>query len=112
MMAYYSGALDEASRISANNLMYEALMEHAAERGLKRFDFGRSRIGTGSWKFKKNQGFEPTPLAYQYVLTAGQAVPEVNAGNPRYDMARKVFRTLPRFAAERVGSFVAKRIPV
>ncbi len=112
LMAYYSGAYDEANRLSANNLMYVADMEYAAERKLKRFDFGRSRKNTGAFSFKKNMGFEPQELHYHYILGAGQDIPEVNAANPKYRLAQKLFMHLPGFAASKLGSFVAKRMPV
>lgn len=112
LMAYYSGALDEANRISANNLMYAASMEYAVERGLKRFDFGRSRKETGAFAFKKNMGFLPQDLHYAYILDDGEGLPEINASNPKYRLAQKLFRCLPNFAAEKLGSFVAKRMPV
>ena len=111
-MAYYSGATDVANRVSGNNLMYCALMEEAVRRGARFFDFGRSRIGTGSFAFKKNQGFTPRPLRYQYLLEAGQEIPAHNNSNPRYELARRVFRVLPRFAGDRVGSYVCKRLPI
>ena len=112
LMSYYSGALDHANRLSANNLMYVAAMEHAAERGLKRFDFGRSRKGTGAFAFKKNMGFVPRDLHYSYILAEGEALPEINASNPKYRLAQSLFKHLPKFAAEKLGSFVAKRMPV
>ncbi len=111
-MAYYSGASEEANEVSANNLMYCASMEDAASRGLSIFDFGRSRRDTGAFAFKKNQGFEPRGLAYHFVLEPGESLPSVNASNPRYDLAKAVFRRLPAFAAEKLGSFVVKRMPV
>jgi FemAB-related protein (PEP-CTERM system-associated) len=111
-MAYYSGATDEANRLSANNLMYLCAMEEAVKRGMKRFDFGRSRNGTGAFSFKVNQGFEPSPLHYQFITARGKPVPAVNAGNPRYDFAKRVFKSLPMCAASRLGSFVVKRMPV
>ena len=43
-------------------------MRRACERGVRVFDYGRSKRGTGSFDFKKNWGFEPTPLAYEYRL--------------------------------------------
>ena len=43
-------------------------MRRACERGLRVFDYGRSKRGTGSFDFKKNWGFEPMPLAYEYRL--------------------------------------------
>lgn len=111
-MAYYSGAVDAANEVSANNLMYHVAMKDAVERGLRRFDFGRSRRDTGAFAFKKNQGFEPSPLPYQYILRDGASVPSINASNPRYNLAKRLFRRLPPVVAEKLGSFVAKRMPV
>ncbi|HMS15547.1 MAG TPA: FemAB family PEP-CTERM system-associated protein, partial [Planctomycetota bacterium] len=79
LMAYYSGAAEDANRFSANNLMYVAVMEDGVDRGLTEFDFGRSRKATGAFEFKKNQGFEAKDLFYQYLLKPGDQLPEVNA---------------------------------
>ena len=43
----------------ANELVYYELMRHALARGCTRVDFGRSKVGTGPARFKKNWGFEP-----------------------------------------------------
>ena len=48
-------------------------MRHAARRGCTRFDFGRSKLGTGAFAFKKNWGFEPEPIVHA-VRTAGLSV--------------------------------------
>ena len=112
LMAYYSGALDEANKVSANNLMYAASMEWAVEQGLKKFDFGRSRKDTGAYAFKKHMGFEPADLHYSYILEDGEQIPEINASNPKYRVAQNLFKHLPPFLAEKLGSFVAKRMPV
>jgi FemAB-related protein (PEP-CTERM system-associated) len=111
IMPYYSGANGRAQELSANNLMYFALMEEAGRRGLKRFDFGRSRRDTGSCAFKMNQGFEPFPLKYHYVLDNGAQVPAVNPDNPKYNLARGLFRRLPMPLAAKLGSYVSKRAP-
>ena len=38
--------------------------------------------GTGSFDFKKNWGFEPAPLAYEYRLFTRDAIPQNNPLNP------------------------------
>ena len=53
-----------------------------ASAGLRVFDYGRSKRGTGSFDFKKNWGFEPQPLHYEYLLVKGKRVPEHNPLNP------------------------------
>ena len=111
IMPYYSGTVVGAERYSASNFMYYKLMEWAAEHELDRFDFGRSRADTGAFRFKKHQGFEPTPLSYDYILGTETAVPSLNPGNPKYQIAKSVFRRLPLPVARKIGSWLAKRAP-
>src|SRR3546814_14099739 len=72
-MPYWGGVTADARRLRANELMYFALMRHAREKGCTRFDFGRSKLGTGPFAYKKNWGFEPQPLAYARWLAPGEA---------------------------------------
>ena len=57
-----------ARDLAANDFKYWELMRRSCERGIKVFDYGRSKQGTGSYAFKKNWGFEPKPLHYEYRL--------------------------------------------
>ncbi len=111
IMPYYSGAIPGAERFRASNYMYYRLMEWASEKGLKKFDFGRSREGTGAFSFKKHQGFEPRQLSYEYLLNTVSEVPCMNPSNPKYKMAKKVFANMPLWMAQKVGSWLVKRAP-
>ena len=71
---YWGGGGDEARHWRANEALYYELMCRSSRRGCTRFDFGRSKIGTGPYAFKKNWGLEPRPLAYA-VRTADGASP-------------------------------------
>ena len=64
--------------------MYWELMKAACERGLKTFDYGRSKVGTGAFSFKKNWGFEPSPLPYQFQLVRARELPNMSPTNPKY----------------------------
>ena len=66
VLPYYAGDDVAARDLAANDFKYWELMRRACERGLRVFDYGRSKHGTGSFDFKKNWGFEPTPLHYEY----------------------------------------------
>ncbi len=72
------------------------VMRRAADRGSRLFDFGRSKIGTGSHDFKKNWGFTPENLNYRYMLAPGASIPDHNPLNPKY---RLVHRGMETFAA-------------
>ena len=70
VLPFYGGGVHAARALAANDFMYWEVMRRACERGCRLFDFGRSKIGTGSYAFKRNWGFEPTPLVYQFRLAA------------------------------------------
>ena len=62
---YFSGSMDESKTISASNVMYLKLQEYAVARGLRWFDFNRTRRDNhGPYDFKRHQGFSPSPLHY------------------------------------------------
>jgi FemAB-related protein (PEP-CTERM system-associated) len=111
LMAYYSGADDQHEGLGLNNFMYWKLMEWAVERGFRKFDFGRSRVATGSATFKKNMGFEPTPLHYGYHLVGDGRLPGFHPGNPRLELPRKLWRLLPMFVANPMGGWLSRYLP-
>jgi FemAB-related protein (PEP-CTERM system-associated) len=108
---YYSGSLPEGDRLGASNFAYWQLMRCAAEEGFARFDFGRSRVGTGSFQFKRNMGFEPQPLPYRYVLPPGGTPPDVNPGNEKFDLPKRVIAALPFPVARAAGPLLMRLVP-
>ncbi|MBU6415847.1 MAG: FemAB family PEP-CTERM system-associated protein, partial [Xanthomonadaceae bacterium] len=50
---YYGGSVRHGRDLAANDFMYWAVMQRAAARGARLFDFGRSKQDTGSYHFKK-----------------------------------------------------------
>lgn len=108
---YYSGSLPEADRLGASNFLYWQLMRAAAAEGFRRFDFGRSRAGTGPWHFKRNMGFEPAPLAYRWLLGTGREPPNVHPGNERFSLPRRAIRSLPIPLARTFGPLLMRFVP-
>jgi FemAB-related protein (PEP-CTERM system-associated) len=101
---YWGGGTSEARALRANDLLYYSLMRHAAARGCTAFDFGRSKLGSGAFAFKKNWGFEPRPLSY---ATKG-AKRDVNPSSPRYRLQTAAWRRLPLPVANRLGPLLAR----
>ena len=101
---YWGGGTRAARAARANELMYFALMRHAAARGCTRFDFGRSKAGTGAFAYKKNWGFEPRPLVY---AVKGEAR-ETNPLSPKYRLQVALWKRLPLWAANRLGPPIAR----
>ena len=90
--------------------MYWRLMRHAADKGCTSFDFGRSKVGTGPYDFKKNWGFPPRPLTHQFLLRPGQRLPENNPTNPKYRGMIALRKRLPLQVANMVGPHIVRNI--
>jgi FemAB-related protein (PEP-CTERM system-associated) len=101
---YWGGGTREARVLRANDLLYFSLMRHAAERGCEAFDFGRSKVGSGAFAFKKNWGFEPRPLTY----ASKGAHRDLNPRSPRYRLQTAAWRRLPLPVANRLGPLLAR----
>lgn len=105
---YWGGGTPAARGLRANDAMYFALMRHARTRGCTRFDFGRSKVGTGPAAFKKNWGFEGVPLMYARCATTGSAPRDINPLNPRYARKVALWKRLPTGLANRIGPWIAR----
>lgn len=110
VIPYYGGGVDAARAVAGNDFMYWELMRRACERGLKVFDFGRSKRGTGSFDFKKNWGFEPTPLAYEYFLVTDKTMPDINPLNPKYQLFIRAWKKMPLALANVIGPHIVKNL--
>ncbi|MCG8635352.1 MAG: FemAB family PEP-CTERM system-associated protein [Desulfobacterales bacterium] len=108
MVPYYAGSDFSSRHLAPNDFMYWELMQLAVDTGLTVFDFGRSKIGTGSFSFKKHWGFKPVPLAYQYVLGPGQEMPNLSPANPKYQRKIELWRKMPPAFTRFIGPFLSK----
>ena len=107
ILPYYGGGSEAARTLAANDFMYWQVMERAREQGLKVFDFGRSKIGTGAFDFKSHWGFEPQPLFYEYFLVNAKQMPNLSPANPKYAPLIGAWKRLPVAVANSMGRFVA-----
>jgi FemAB-related protein (PEP-CTERM system-associated) len=108
VMPYWGGGVHDARALRANDVMYYTLMNHARTRGCTAFDFGRSKVGSGAYSFKKNWGFEPYPLSYA-VRTADGAEPrDINPNSPKYKAQIAIWQKLPLPIANLIGPWIAK----
>jgi len=111
VLPYYGGSTAIARTIKGvNHFMYWELMRFSQERGCRLFDFGRSKAGTGPYSFKKNFGFKPQPLPYEYHLVKSDAVPDVNPNNPKYRLLINTWTKLPLPVANFIGPFLARSL--
>lgn len=110
VLPYYAGDDRSARDLAANDFKYWELMRRACERGCKVFDYGRSKQGTGSYFFKKNWGFEPQPLYYEYCLYKRDSIPQNNPNNAKYRLLIETWRRMPIGLANWLGPFIVRNL--
>lgn len=108
VLPYYGGGTSLARRNGANDFLYWEVMRHAAAQGYRKFDFGRSKSGTGAFAFKKNWGFEPQWLEYEYHFLPGHSMPDKNPLNPKYALMIQTWKKLPLPVANFLGPFLIR----
>ncbi len=110
VLPYYGGGTSEARALKGNDFMYWELMRRATEKGVKTFDYGRSKEGTGSYRFKKHWGFEPEPLHYEFELINATEMPDINPMNPKYKIFIEVWQKLPLPISMMIGPWISKNL--
>jgi FemAB-related protein (PEP-CTERM system-associated) len=108
VLPYYGGGTAKARRNGANDFLYWEVMRRAASRGYRRFDFGRSKAGTGAFAFKKNWGFDPEWLEYEFHFLPGETMPDKNPLNPKYSLFIETWKKLPLPVANFIGPWIIR----
>jgi FemAB-related protein (PEP-CTERM system-associated) len=108
VMPYWGGGTYAARKLRANERLYYELMLHARRRGCTRFDFGRSKTGSGPWAFKKNWGFEPEPLSYASWTAPGAAKRDADPTSARHAARIALWKRLPLPLANWLGPPIAR----
>ena len=99
------------NQYSVNMLLYWEVLKYVIENKYKKFDFGRSTINSGTYRFKKQWGAKPLQLYWYYWLRDGLSMPNLTTSNPKYQLAIKAWQHLPLFIANYVGPKIVKNLP-
>ena len=108
VLPYWGGGTQAARALRANDRMYFELMRHARAQGCERFDFGRSKTGSGAYHFKRNWGFEPQPLGYASWTMPGAPIRDADPTSSRHAARIALWRKLPLALANRLGPAIAR----
>ena len=109
--ALWSSSLYEFASLKPNMFLYWSILCFAGQKGFRFFDFGRSSVGSGTHRFKKQWGSQEVPLHWVYWVPDGASLPEVNTENPRYQLAIRIWRKLPVSITKVIGPPIVKRLP-
>lgn len=110
VLPYHGGGGTAARGLYANDFMYWDIMRRAAESGVRIFDYGRSKVGTGSYDFKRHWDFTPEPLHYEYHLVRARDIPDLSPMNPKYRAFIATWRRLPLPVTRLLGPMLARNL--
>jgi len=63
----WASTLRTYNHLAPNMLLYWKFLQYAADSDYKFFNFGRSSLHSGTYRFKKQWGAQPHPLSWQYL---------------------------------------------
>ncbi len=107
----WASSLRSADRFGVNMYLYWCMLKYAEDEGYRIFDFGRSTVDSGTWRFKRQWGAEPVQLYWHYWLRDRDDIPKLNADNPKYQAAVSLWRRLPLWMTTRIGPQIVKNLP-
>lgn len=107
----WASSIRDYRELCPNNLLYWEAIRFAIGHGFARFDFGRSTPGEGTFRFKKQWGAEPHQLHWNYLVSAGQPLPELSPSNPKYRLAIGIWQRLPLALTNLLGPPIVRNIP-
>ena len=105
-----ASSLREFNSTGANMWMYWRLLGRAIERGSTTFDFGRSSLGSGTYKFKEQWGAVAHPAVWQYYVRRGNPA-DMRPDSPNKQRLIKVWQRLPVWLTKMVGPGIVRGIP-
>jgi len=107
----WASTLSYANRISVNMYLYWQILTFAIETGSKTFDFGRSTVDAGTYKFKKQWGAEPLQCYWYHWVPIGGELPNLSPSNSKFEFAIKCWKKLPLPVANLLGPKLVKNLP-
>jgi FemAB-related protein (PEP-CTERM system-associated) len=105
-----ASSLRRYNHLNGNMLMYWAMLRRAIGRAQLVFDFGRSTVGSNTYRFKAQWGAEPHPAVWQYYLRRG-SLDQMRPDNPKQQRRIAVWRRMPLWVTRLVGPSIVRGIP-
>lgn len=107
----WASTIEEVNPLSMNMLLYWEVLRSAVARGYRRFDFGRSTVDAGTYRFKRQWGAEPKQLYWYYDLVNGGQMPNLKPDNPKYQLVIRAWQKLPLMLANVIGPHLVRHLP-
>ena len=106
----WASSLRSARSACPNHSLYWGVLQDAIGLELESFDFGRSSVGTGTYRFKKQWGAQPEPLFWKSLDSQGVEAREKIASPTDYPWVTAAWRRIPLGLTTRLGPLIRRRL--
>jgi FemAB-related protein (PEP-CTERM system-associated) len=111
MHTYYAASDQRYLSLAPNDFMYFDHLRWAGKNGYRIFDFGRSKLGSGTVEYKRYWGTTMRELPYEILLINRKEVPNFSPQNPKFELAIKIWQRLPLPVTRALGPQLVKLFP-
>ena len=111
MHTYYAASDQNYLQFAPNMFLYYDHLLWAGQNGYHTFDFGRSKLNTGTCDFKRQWETVMRELPYEILLVKRKELPNFSPVNPKFDLAIKVWQRLPLPLTRMIGPCLVKLFP-
>jgi FemAB-related protein (PEP-CTERM system-associated) len=109
----WASTLRKYNKLAPNMMLYWSLLKYATDNDCQQFDFGRSSIGEGTFKFKQQWGAKPVALdwkTYPEIINKEVKADNLHQNSSLRQTAEYIWRKLPLTLTIQLGSRVRKYI--
>jgi serine/alanine adding enzyme len=108
----WAATLGRVKGMAINMRLYWELLQLALLRGCTSFDFGRSSVDAGTYRFKSQWGAKPVQLHWHcWSKTGADAVADQQGGHSRFELAVRLWSRMPLPVANWLGPIISPNLP-
>ncbi len=111
MHTYYAASDPQYLSLAPNDFMYYDHLRWAGKNGYRTFDFGRSKLGSGTIEYKRYWGTTMRELPYEVLLVNRKELPNFSPQNPKFELAIKIWQKLPLPVTRALGPRLVRLFP-
>ena len=107
----WGAVLVEYNNLAPTSFLLWSIMKHFCSTGASCFDFGRTTIDSGPYKFKRQWGAKPIQLHYQYWTRPGHELSLAKPNNPKYRNKIQMWKRIPLWMTRLIGPTISRSLP-
>ena len=107
----WAGTVADMKPRSTNMALYSEVLKFAVSRGYRRFDFGRSTVDSGTYRFKRQWGAIPSQLYWSVWPDEPVGKHGTAAAGSGFAGAARLWSRLPLAVTNRLGPLISPSLP-